>query len=330
MQNIKILIIRLSSFGDVLLTTPLVRILNKKYPQASLDFLTRSSNIQIFKNNPNISKIIAYENNLHQKIKDEICNSNYNIIIDLQNNLRSRRLHQGIKAQKFYYHKNNIQKFLLVKFKINLIKNKISNVAEKYIASVEGLEPDNNSLEYYPDNLKIDENKTKKRIGICPGAKHYTKSWPIDYYIELSKYLISNGYEVIILGGKSDESFAKQILEKVPECIYGITENNLDELYNSMYNCDLIVCNDSGLMHFACTIPKKNIIAIFGPTVKEFGFLPYNNQNATVVENENLNCRPCTHIGREKCPKQHFKCMKDITSLQILKIIEEKINANDL
>ncbi|HOP50921.1 MAG TPA: glycosyltransferase family 9 protein [Ignavibacteriales bacterium] len=325
-----ILIIRLSSFGDILLTTPLVRVLRKKYQNAKITYLTRKPFTAIFKNNPNIDLVIPYENSKHSQIKQELQNNNYNIIIDLQNNLRSKRLIFGLNCKKYKYQKDNLRKFLLVKYKINLFNEKILSVAEKYIKSVENLKPDSKSLEFYPDKIEQKEDKTKKCIGICPGSKHFTKSWPIEYYVEISKILINKGYDVIVLGGKDDEAVAKEILNKVPQIIWGITNNNLNELYWNMHNCDLIICNDSGLMHFACTLPNKKIIAIFGPTVKEFGFSPYNNPNAIVLENNNIKCRPCTHIGNKKCPKIHFKCMKDIQPSYVLKKIEEMINGNSM
>lgn len=331
MKNYNILIIRLSSFGDVLLTTPLLRAIKRKYPDSNIHYITRKSNQQIFQNNPYISKIISYENNLHNQIKELIQKNQYDFVVDLQNNLRSKSLIKNIKSQKFKYQKNNLRKFLLVKFKINLIKNPELNVAEKYIKAVDGLEPDNLSLEYYPKNYQTEEKKSKKRIGICPASKHFTKSWPIEYYTELSKSLISKGYDVVVLGGKDDENTAQKIFDSVAGVINCITkDNDLDFMYSQMLNCNVIVCNDSGLMHFACTIPKKNIIAIFGSTVKEFGFTPYNNPNAEIVENIDLKCRPCTHIGRDKCPKNHFKCMMDIKPEFILKKIEDKINATNL
>lgn len=331
MEKYNILIIRLSSFGDVLLTTPLLRAIKRKYKSSIIHFLTRKNNIQIFQNNPLVDKIIIYENELHNQIKETLKSQIYDIVIDLQNNLRSNSLLRYVKSRKIKYPKNNLRKFLLVKFKINLLKNRNLNVAEKYIKTVDGLEPDNQSLEYFPTIVINREIKTKKRVGICPASKHFTKSWPKEYYIELSKKLIATGYEVVVLGGKDDEIIAQDIMMIVNDVRNGITkDNDLDYLFSQMLNCDLIVCNDSGLMHFACTIPNKNIITIFGSTVKDFGFTPYNNPNAEIIEISDLKCRPCTHIGKEKCPKKHFKCMLDIKPDIVFKKIEEKINVNNL
>jgi heptosyltransferase-2 len=160
-------------------------------------------------------------------------------------------------------------------------------------------------------------NPDKKYIGFAPGSRHYTKMWPKEYYIELGKMLNEAGYTIAIFGGKDDRLVCAEITTQI-DSIDLSNKNDLLQTTADMKKCELIVCNDSGMMHSACSTGVK-VLAIFGSTVKEFGFTPYTGKDSgllsktLVVENKSLSCRPCTHIGRDKCPKTHFKCMLELT-----------------
>ena len=135
--------------------------------------------------------------------------------------------------------------------------------------------------------------------------------WPKEYYIELGKKLIENNYNVVLFGGKDDKVICEEISSSLSKSINLCNDNNILQTAADMKLCKTIICNDSGLMHAACAV-KVPVIAIFGSTVKEFGFTPYGSKNL-ILENNSLSCRPCSHIGKSSCPKHHFKCMKEIT-----------------
>ena len=140
---------------------------------------------------------------------------------------------------------------------------------------------------------------------------HFTKRWPIEFYAEFGRRLTKEGYMIAVLGGESDKTICSDLQKMIPNSIDLSNNNDLFQTAAHMKNCKAVVCNDSGLMHTAAAMGIP-VISIFGSTVKEFGFAPYGVQSL-VIENHDLNCRPCTHIGKSKCPKTHFKCMNDIT-----------------
>ena len=308
----KTLIIRLSSLGDILLTTPVLRSIKKQYPHLEIDFILKKEFIDAVKFNPNISNVFSYDKKgNNQKIFDELIDRNYDLIIDLQNNNRSAGIVQSLSRPVAKFHKPNLKKFLLVNFKINLFKEIIS-IPERYAHSFQELKLDDNGLELFiPNKIEAQIPKNEKQIGFCPGSKHFTKMWPAEYFIELGNKLTAEGEKIILLGGKDDWNICDEISSEIKYSINLSGDDNLLQIAANMKNCKYIICNDSGLMHTACAA-NVPVVSIFGSTVKEFGFFPYNSRSL-VLENNSLSCRPCSHIGRKSCPKKHFKCMKDLT-----------------
>ena len=159
-----------------------------------------------------------------------------------------------------------------------------------------------------PDKLLTGKEKF---IGICPGAKHFTKRWLKKHFIELCKLLNDNGFKPVLFGGKFDKELCDEIKQKIPNAINLCNDNDILKTAADMKKCIAVVSNDSGLMHTAVSVGCK-VAMIAGSTVKEFGFFPYSS-SSIVIENNGLSCRPCSHIGKDKCPKGHFKCMLELT-----------------
>jgi lipopolysaccharide heptosyltransferase II len=307
----KILIIRLSSLGDVLLSTPLVRSIKKAYPQIQIDFILKEQYRDLYKLNPYINSLITYHADSSDQIKNSIKQNNYDVIIDLQNNFRSAALLKGVNAKVFKFSKRSLDKFLLVNFKINRLKDAPS-IAVRYSESVPQVTLDDEGLDIFTDKKPSTAlSPGEKFIGLAPGSRHFTKSWPKDYYASLGKRLNLEGYKVVLFGGEDDKDICNEIMEGIEACINLCSANDILQIAADMKMCKAVVCNDSGLMHTACAAGVP-VLSIFGSTVKEFGFFPYNNRNL-VLENKLLSCRPCSHIGRSRCPRGHFKCMLEIT-----------------
>lgn len=309
----KILIIRLSSLGDVLLTTPVIRALKKKYPSSEIDFIVKQNYRDAVRLNPNVSETINYSDDecFFPKLKEK----KYDFVVDLQNNFHSRRIVSVLKVPFVYFKKPTLKKFLLVHFKINLLKD-YKQIPARYAESVNGLELDNEGLDLFlPEEIKADIPGNGKTIGICPGAKHFTKRWLPEYFIELGNALTASGYTIAILGGKDDSEICHTASASIKNSINLCNNDNLFKIAANMSKCKLIICNDSGLMHLAAAM-KVPVAALFGSSVKEFGFTPYFPSNVSknlILENNSVSCRPCSHVGKERCPKHHFKCMKDLT-----------------
>jgi heptosyltransferase-2 len=308
----KILVVRLSSLGDILLTTPLIRSLKNANPKIGIHFLLREEYHDVLINNRYIAKLITIKREeATQKTKAILLQNKYDFVIDLQNNLRSRSLTSGLNCPKVRFKKLSWQKFLLVNFKINKLNN-APPIPERYASVINDLKLDEEGLDLFTNNKPSESLEGLiNLIGFCPGSKHFTKMWPKEYYIELGNKLMSSGFKVVLFGGKDDQKTCEEISSKISGCVNLCNDNDILQTVADMKICRAIVCNDSGLMHAACAV-RVPVVAIFGSTVKEFGFTPYRSQNL-ILENKLLTCRPCSHIGRSSCPKHHFKCMKEIT-----------------
>ena len=320
----KILVIRLSSLGDILLSTPLIRSLKKKFPHIAIDYLLREEYKDVLINNPYVNKLYLFKRN-QNRFPDELT-IKYDLIIDLQNNIRSAGIRSKIKAGNLrIFNKRTLDKLLLVKFKVNNLKE-AQQIPLRYAESVDRLELDEEGLDLFIGNEKPSLNgRDNEYIGLAPGARHFTKSWPEDYYISLGKKLSNEGKTVILFGGKEDMGICAEISKSIFNSVDLSNDNNLLLTAVNMKECKVIICNDSGLMHTACAM-KVPVLALYGSTVKEFGFTPYRNQNL-IFENKTLSCRPCTHIGRENCPKKHFKCMLDLSPGDTYNKLTELINS---
>ena len=305
----RILIIRLSSLGDILLTTPLIRAIKTQFPKIKIDFLTRTEYQDTIKLNPYLENTHLYqrEENSNQRLILELQKNKYDLVLDLQNNLRSKKVVSSLKIPIQKFGKRNFDKFLLVNFKINKLKV-APQIPIRYSKIIQNLKLDAQGLD-----LKTDKSPSSaiigkdKLIGFCPGARHFTKRWPEEYFIELGNKLVQNGYTIVLFGGKSDKTICKEINNAISGSTNLANDDDLLQTAADMKFCRAVVCNDSGLMHTASAVGTK-VIAIFGSTVKEFGFAPYNCSNL-ILENNSLTCRPCSHIGRSNCPKKHFECM---------------------
>lgn len=329
-----ILLIRLSSLGDVLLTTPLIRALKKKLPSARVDFAVQDKYLSIIKSNPYIENCIPYDKSKSSgHVKKEFMKflkrsgiQRYDLILDLQNNLRSRMLCLRAAGKILRYDKNRMRKLSLVYLKKKQIDADF-HVVNNYIkaAGVLGLTPDEYGAEFWlPEEMglsmyppvNMEKRKTGDIIGISPGARHFTKIWPKEKYSQLAKLLLDRtASEIRLFGSKDEIEICNYIRQQGGESIKNYAGClSLVETVRKIDECSLFITNDSGLMHVAAArnIP---VVAIFGSTVRELGFTPYNAVHK-IVEVD-LDCRPCSHIGRDSCPKGHFNCMNMISPEQV-------------
>ena len=241
---------------------------------------------------------------------EQLRNNSYELVIDLQNNLRSKKVVSSLRINSVKIDKRSFDKFLLVNFKINKLRD-APTIPIRYTNTIQNIKLDEQGLDLFTDKSAnpalINKNNL---IGFCPGARHFTKRWLKEYFIEFGNKLVKNGYSIVLFGGKIDKEICTELAVKISGAINLSNDDDLLQTVADMKLCKAIVCNDSGLMHTASAVGTK-VIAIFGSTVKEFGFTPFNC-NHLILENNLLTCRPCSHIGRNDCPKKHFECMKSI------------------
>ncbi len=322
----RLLVIRLSSIGDVVLTTPLVRRLRAKFPNAEIHFLTKPAFAPLVLYNPNLTKVFAPET--FNKA------SFYDICIDLQHNGHSAQLRPHAHTT-FRYRKENWKKFLLVNFKVNLYSG-YTSTAERYINAVAplGLADDNEGCEIFLDDAskafaakQVEQNSNRPKppvLAVAYGARHFTKRFPAERFSSvLNRLLEKYALEIWLLGGKEDSTIGEEIYRSIAqkERVKNFAGTcSLLESAALIEHADAMLCNDTGLMHIAAAF-QKPIVALFGSSVAEFGFLPYRSPHS-ILEVKNLTCRPCSHIGRDRCPEKHFRCMTDIDDERIIAAVK--------
>lgn len=311
----KILIIRFSSIGDIVLTTPVIRCIKEQKPEIEIHYLTKKSFKGILEHNPYLSKIHTIEKDINE-ISKELKNENFDFVIDLHNNLRSLQTKRIIGKPSSSFKKLNFKKWMLVNLKIDNMP--AIHVVDRYLETAAGLgiKNDLKGLDYFipakdeVQLLSLPSTHQNGYLGFVIGAKHFTKQLPTEKIIAICKKL---NQPIILLGGKEDKERAIEIEKAVGAIIYNACGNfNLNQSASLIRQAKKVITHDTGLMHIAAAF-KKEIISVWGNTVPAFGFTPYLPDNKSkIVEVKNLACRPCSKIGYDKCPKGHFKCMVEI------------------
>ena len=320
----KFLIIRFSSIGDIVLTTPVIRCLKQQVKDATVHFLTKRSYCGLVETNPYVDKVMvlheSWELMIHQlQVED------YDYVIDLHHNLRTWKVKRALGVRAYSFDKLNIQKWLLTAFKINRLP--AVHIVDRYLQTVKSfaVENDGKGLDYFiPQQDKIKEKDIPLAhafgyIGLVIGAALNTKKMPVHKLKELCTRL---NYPIILLGGKDDQEAGDEIASVNNIRIYNACGKfNLNESADLVRQAKLIITHDTGLMHIAAAF-KKKIISVWGNTVPEFGMdVYYGNEIISNFKSEikSLSCRPCSKIGYKTCPKKHFKCMElqDIETISI-------------
>ncbi len=310
----KILIIRFSSIGDIVLTTPVIRCLKTQIPNAEIHFLSKKMYGDLLKVNPHLSRIHLLDNNLSEIIST-LKKEKFDFIVDLHHNLRSKRVKWSLGIPSASFHKLNWEKWLLVNFRINKLPNK--HVVDRYLDTCKDLGVINDGLGldcFIPKEEEIElqtlpANFRNGYIAFAIGAQHATKRLPLEKLISVSKKI---AWPIIFLGGKEDFITAEKIVNTL-----GITGFNACGKYTINQSASFVkksvgvITHDTGLMHIA-TAFNKPIVSVWGNTIPEFGMYPYKTEQSLMVQVEDLECRPCSKIGFNECPQGHFKCMKNI------------------
>jgi len=319
----KFLIIRFSSIGDIVLTTPVVRCLKRQVAGAEVHYLTKKAFWPILSANPYIDKIHCLEDDL-DAVVGELRAEDFDYVIDLHHNLRTLRVKRALGKKSFSFDKLNIEKWLYTNFKWNRMPDR--HIVDRYMDTVVsfGVKDDGAGLDYFipaADELSPGDIPTSHQagyVGLVIGAALATKKLPFHKLKEICERL---AYPVILLGGPEDAEVGEQLAAMDPVRIYNSCGKfSINESAALVRQARVVVTHDTGLMHIAAAF-RRPVVSIWGNTVPEFGMYPYYGVNFLsnyggkggpydIMEIKGLPCRPCSKIGYKKCPKGHFKCME--------------------
>ncbi len=322
----KILVIRFSSIGDIVLTTPIIRCLKKQKPNVEIHFLVKKSFLPVVENNPYIDNIHVYTGSFFKTLK-ELKEEHLSHIVDLQNNIRSNRLKFRLGVPLTTVNKINFKKWLMVAFKINVLPSK--HIVERYFDAVKplGVYNDNEGLDFFVPS------EAEKCLDLLPsafsggyltfivGAAHNTKQIPVEKAVEI---LNTASKPVILLGGTADIDRAVLIEKQLNVPVLNLTgKTSLSETAVYLKKSKVAITPDTGSMHIASALYRP-VISLWGNTIPEFGMYPYMPKKPEIsyISEVKLTCRPCTKIGYRKCPRGHFRCMLDQDVDAIVKMID--------
>lgn len=317
----KVLILRFSSLGDIVLTTPVLRCLKRQIENIELHYCTKEKYRSVLESNPYIDKVHFLDsciNNLIKTLKEE----KFDYIIDLHNNLRTHLISFQLTGKTFRVNKLNFKKWLYVNFKLNRMPD--THIVDRYMAAVKplGVYNDEKGLDYFipkKDEVNLTDLPQAFREGYAAfsiGGSTYTKKLPVSKIIELCEKI---QMPVILLGGEEDKEDGENIVQafrKIPRKSNKTRIFNACGLYTFNQSASVIkksmvvFSHDTGMMHIAAAF-KKTIYSIWGNTTPFLGMYPYQT-DFIIFENKYISCRPCSKIGFDNCPKGHFKCMNDI------------------
>jgi ADP-heptose:LPS heptosyltransferase len=317
----KILVVRFSSIGDIVLTTPILRCIKQQLKDVELHYITKQNFISVIENNIYIDKFFTIKNSVSEVIS-LLKKENYDYIIDLHHNARTLKLKATLGKKSFSYNKLNWEKFLIVNFKTNKLPQK--HIVDRYLETVEsiGVKNDNNGLDYFihkKDEIDIPsylpELFRKEYHVLVVGGSYFTKQIPVN---KLNEICSRSKFPLILLGGKEDAIIGEQVYQLNKNTTINLCGKlNLNQSASIIQQSHKVITSDTGLMHIAAAF-KKDIISLWGNTIPEFGMGPYlAGKNSQILEVTNLSCRPCSKLGYKKCPKGHFKCMNDIEITEI-------------
>jgi heptosyltransferase-2 len=323
-----ILAVRFSSIGDVLLTTPLLRAIRHHHPESAITVLTKAAYAPLLSHNPHLTRVLSVESQGSLRhLAAELRVARYTDLLDLHDSLRSRLLRILVPGHWTSYPKHRAARALLIHGKRNLYRN-WKPVAERYFAAAQHLDvkPDGGPPEFFlaaKARQEIDEWLTaaglaqdRSMIAVAPGAAHATKRWPLRHWQALIDRIIAQGHDVVVVGGAADQSLATALtLRGSSRVISAAGRFGLQGTGALIQRSAALVSGDTGVMHMATGVGTP-VVALFGPTVKLFGFFPYTPA-ARVLELD-LDCRPCSSKGGPHCPLGHHRCLVDIAPEAVL------------
>ena len=339
-----ILLVRFSSIGDVLLTTPVIRAMRRTWPDARISFLVKEKFSSLLRDNPHLDEVITISDSGGlselRALTGILKQRNWTLLADLHNSLRSRFLRSVVPADySIVYTKQAVKRSLLIYCRMDFYGRHILSIPERYIRPFErfGVRLDEEACELYPGERERYRAQEKiqarwpagtRLLAVAPGSAWPTKRWPpASFAAAASELAHRHGLKIIMLGSEGDLEACLAVEQALDGRVEHLNLAGALPLMSSAAAVDessLLLTNDTGLMHIATAV-KTPVVAVFGPTTSHLGYFPYRAKASRVVET-NLYCRPCTHNGRKRCPLMHFRCMRDIAPERVVTAATELLD----
>jgi heptosyltransferase-2 len=333
---LRILAIRFSSIGDILLTTPLLRAIRTRHPAATLAMLTKAAFTPLLADNPRLNEVLDFPPGQPlDRLAATIRQGDFTHVLDLHGSLRSRALRFLVPGPRWASYRNHrVAREILIRYKRNVYPRDIP-VPERYFDAAKVLDvvPDGGPPEFFFGRPAVEEaeqwlgaaglTQEQEVIALAPGAAHHTKRWPLEYWQDLARRLAAAGYAIIAVGGTGDAAAGQAVCDAV-----GTSSTNAAGSFGLqgtgalLARCRALVSGDTGVMHMATAVGTP-VVALFGPTVRPFGFFPYTRK--AVVLERNLDCRPCTAHGSAECPLGHHHCLRQIEPGEVEAVVRRVV-----
>ncbi|HYF39142.1 MAG TPA: lipopolysaccharide heptosyltransferase II [Gemmatimonadales bacterium] len=330
-----VLAVRFSSIGDVLLTTPLLRAIRRRHPTARITVLTKLVHAPLLSHNPYVNDVIGLPADRGVfGLAAELRRNRFTHLLDLHDSVRSRMLHLLVPGRWRRYPKHRLARAVLIHAKRNWYRDP-RQVAERYFDAARDLDvtPDGGPPDLFLSAEAVRETADwMDRIGLrgdrpllalAPGAAHATKRWPLEHWHALARRLIADGFELIVVGGSEDIRIARAIVANAGDrAVNAAGQFGLQGTGAVLQRVRGLVSGDTGVMHLATAVGTP-VVALFGPTVRPFGYFPYTPR-AEVVELP-LGCRPCSSKGSSRCPLGHHRCLGDMRPELVLEAVRRSV-----
>jgi heptosyltransferase II len=317
-----VLVVRFSAIGDILLITPLLRAIRTQYPGARIAVLTKEQYVPLLSHNPHLSEVLSVAPGEGiRAIAERIRSVRYTHLLDLHGNLRSQALRRLAPGPWRSYAKRWLERATLITVKRDIYRGEIP-IAERYFEAAQELDvqPDGQPPDFFigeeadahaADRLStLGLGQDRPIVAMAPGAAHATKRWPVEYWVDLVRRITPTGADVALLGGPDDTELARRISDLAGASVGSVAGIlGLQETGAVIRRAEVLISGDTGVMHMATGVGTP-VVALFGPTVRQFGFFPYHSE-AAVVELD-LPCRPCSAHGSARCPLGHHRCMRQM------------------
>lgn len=314
--EVKVLIVRFSSIGDIVLTSPVVRAMKDQFPNWEIHYITKEKFKSLVTTNPHISKVYTIDKSIDEVIK-ELKKEKYDHVLDLHHNIRTGSLITKLNVPSSTFRKLNVLKWMLVKLKINRLPQ--VHVVERYFEAADrlGVVNDERAGEFFiPKDQEVDVVATygispKKYVTVAIGAQFNTKRMPAELLINILSKVKT---PIVLIGGPTDLELATEIMNTGMENVINTVGTlSIQQSASVIAQSRKLLTNDTGMMHIAACL-DVDIVSVWGNTVRGFGMYPYypgQPEKYSIHEVRGLSCRPCSKIGYQTCPKGHFKCMKE-------------------